>query len=298
MEARRESLRKSEGLDQSIDCLSMNIKKSNMPSLSKPNLNKMYIHYHEYIEFLYGFSGKANVHIGNNTYTMEEGDLLIINAGEMHTVTCTEGEASYYVIKFLPKLLYAQGQSLSVVRHLLPMWQKQVAFHPALRKSDLEGSGIHEQVMGIKSEWENRSAGYELIIHANIMRMFVWMLRHCCSGITQTADVPIHLQRSLQVALEETPKNLDTWNAEEAAKACGLSYNYFCHNFKRAFGFSYTSYLESLRLREGERLLLTTDMDITDIAFAVGFGTVSYFIERFKSNYGITPRVFRERLKG
>jgi len=39
-------------------------------------------------------------------------------------------------------------------------------------------------------------------------------------------------------------------------------------------------------------------MDITDIAFAVGFGTVSYFIERFKNNYGITPRAFREKMGG
>jgi AraC-like DNA-binding protein len=228
---------------------------------------------------------------------MKEGDLLIINAGEPHDVACGDGTAEYYVIKFLPKLLYSQGQSLTVVRHLLPMWQKQVAFHPALRKRDLEGSGIHEQVLGIKNEWETRSSGYELIAHANIMRIFVWMLRHCCSGISQQTDVPVHLQSSLQIALEETPKHLDTWNAEEAAKACGLSYNYFCHNFKRAFGFSYTSYLESLRLREGERLLLTTDMDITDIAFSVGFGTVSYFIERFRHGYGVTPRVFRERLR-
>jgi len=288
MEAKLEALRKSEGLEQSIDCLSMSLK----------NTKKHVLHYHEYIEFLYGFSGKADVYIGSSCYTMEEGDLLIINAGELHTVDCIDGEASYYVIKFLPKLLYSQGQSLSVVRHLLPMWQKQVAFHPALRKKDLDGSGIHEQIMGIKSEWETRSAGYELIVHANIMRIFVWMLRHCCSGITYQADIPIHLQKTLQLALEETPKHLDTWNAENAANACGLSYNYFCHNFKKAFGLSYTSYIESLRLREGERLLLTTDMDITDIAFAVGFGTVSYFIERFKNNYGITPRAFREKMGG
>lgn len=287
MEIRREALRKKDGLDQSIDCLSMHLKKSKNSTL----------HYHEYIEFLYGFSGKAKVYIGNSIYTMEEGDLFIINAGEVHNVACEDGEATYYVVKFLPKLLYSQGQSLSVVRHLLPMWQKQVAFRPALRKKDLDGSGIHEQVMGIKSEWETRSAGYELIVQANIMRIFVWMLRHCCSGISQQADIPVHLQKALQIALEETPKNLDSWNAEEAAKACGLSYNYFCHNFKKAFGFSYTSYLESLRLREGERLLLTTDMEITDIAFSVGFGTVSYFIERFRNNYGVTPRVFRERLR-
>ena len=77
MEAKLEELRKSEGLEQSIDCLSMHLK----------NAKTQRLHYHEYIELLYGFSGKADVCIGSSCYTMEEGDLLIINAGEVHTVS-------------------------------------------------------------------------------------------------------------------------------------------------------------------------------------------------------------------
>ena len=36
---------------------------------------------------------------------------------------------------------------------------------------------------------------------------------------------------------------------------------------------------------------------IADIAFAVGFGTSSYFIERFRKNYGISPYAFRKQLR-
>ena len=292
MEARREELQKSDGVERSIHCLIQH-----RPPASGRHNYEAHLHYHEYIELLYGLQGEAKAWIGGKSYSLAEGDLLIVNAGEPHDVTPGSCESSYYVIKFLPKLLYAQGQSLSVIRYLLPLWQKQVGFRPALRKADLQGSGIDDRVREIREEWEARSPGYELIAHANIMQIFVWVLRHCCTDLDSAARGPTQLQKALQVALEETPKHLEDWTAREAAEACGFSYNYFSHHFKQAFGISYTAYLESVRLREAERLLLTTDADITEIAQTVGFGTVSYFIERFRKNHGVSPGAFRRQMQ-
>lgn len=292
MEARKEELQKSEGMERSIHCLIQH-----RPPASSSHNYEAHLHYHEYIELLYGLRGSARAWIGSKSYSLAEGDLLIVNAGEPHDVTPGESDSSYYVIKFLPKLLYTQGQSLSVIRYLLPLWQKQVGFRPALRKADLEESGIDGWVREIRREWEARSPGYELITHANIMQIFVWVLRHCCTDLESTARVPAQLQKSLQIALEKTPGHLEDWTARDAARACGLSYNYFSHTFKQAFGISYTAYLESVRLREAERLLLTTEADITEIAQTVGFGTVSYFIERFRKSHGVSPGAFRRQMQ-
>ena len=292
MEAKKEKLRTSEGQECAMDCLMRHIRHSSArhARFSDP-------HYHEYIELLYGMGGEAKVLIGDRVYTMGEGDLLVAYSGEIHDVSCERGETSYYVIKFLPKLLYAQGQSLSVIRYLIPLWQKQVKFRPALRRADLAGSRVDEWIREIRKEWEGRSPGYEMIAHANVMQIFVWILRHCGAELEGSASLSPDLQKTLRIALEQTQEHLDDWNTREAAAACGLSYNYFSHAFKMAFGISYTAYLESVRLREAERLLLTTDMEITEIAYRVGFGSASYFIERFRKCYGTPPRLFRTRLR-
>lgn len=289
MNIKQEDLLKLDGVEQSIDCLHRHI---TAEECEKTNLS---LHYHEYIEFLYGLGGKARVYIGDRTYVMAEGDLIVINQGEVHEVDCIDSEADYYVIKFLPNILYSSNHSLSAVRHLLPLWQKQVGFHPAIRKEELGGSGMDLLVDDIRREWAECSPGYEMIVHSNIMRMFVWLLRHRCSQLNQPPYLPANLRQALNSALEESSRHLDGWSAREAADACGLSYNYFCHNFKAVYGLSYTAYLESLRLHEAERLLLTTDTAITDIALSVGFGTTSYFIERFGKNYGISPKAFRKK---
>lgn len=83
----------------------------------------------------------------------------------------------------------------------------------------------------------------------------------------------------------------------DAAHACNLSYSYFSRSFKQLFGISFCAYPERLRLFEGERLLLTTDRDISGIALEVGFSTPSYFIECFRRHYGVAPGAFRAQVR-
>ena len=40
-----------------------------------------------------------------------------------------------------------------------------------------------------------------------------------------------------------------------------------------------------------------TDKSITDISYACGFSTTSYFIQKFKERYGQTPKQFLKQIK-
>lgn len=285
-----EKLVKKDGWEQDVTCLTMHKEKKERPSRFLP-------HYHEYIEFLYGVSGTATVLVGNRVYEMRRGDFIIINARELHDVICEDGSADYYVVKFLPNILYSHGHSLSGIRYLLPLWQKDISFLPLLKREELEGSEIVELIEGIMQEWNTKSFGYELIMKANIMQVFVWMLRNRTPP-QAVADrtVPHNLDGILKKVLEEAEGHLADWTAEEAAKFAGLSYSYFSRSFKLAFSISFSAYLETMRLREAERLLLTTDKEITDIALSLGFGTTSHFIDRFKRSYGLPPNKFRKEM--
>ena len=54
--------------------------------------------------------------------------------------------------------------------------------------------------------------------------------------------------------------------------------------------------LSSYRVMVGMELLRTTDLDITDIAFRVGFNDSSYFIQAFKKKNGMTPKQYRNHI--
>jgi AraC-like DNA-binding protein len=67
---------------------------------------------------------------------------------------------------------------------------------------------------------------------------------------------------------------------------------------KSELGFTFSGYLNKLRLTEAARLLAEQDAaTVAEIAFSVGYGNISYFNKLFKEEYGCTPKAFRSACK-
>ena len=83
--------------------------------------------------------------------------------------------------------------------------------------------------------------------------------------------------------------------AEAIATAHGLHPNYAMALFRRAFGIRMTSFITQHRISHAQRLLVTTDDSILEIALAAGFRSLSRFNEAFKADCGCPPRGYRNR---
>lgn len=75
----------------------------------------------------------------------------------------------------------------------------------------------------------------------------------------------------------------------------GLHPNYAMSLFQRTFGTTLNRYVTEHRLAHTQRLLVTSDGSILDIAFSSGFGSLSRFNEAFRVAFGCTPREYRKR---
>jgi AraC-like DNA-binding protein len=63
---------------------------------------------------------------------------------------------------------------------------------------------------------------------------------------------------------------------------------------KSELGFTFSTYLNKLRLTEAARLLAEKDeANVAEIAYSVGYKNVSYFNKLFKEEYGCTPKTFK-----
>jgi len=79
----------------------------------------------------------------------------------------------------------------------------------------------------------------------------------------------------------------------EMAGRAGLGRFHFLRAFRAATGTTPHQYLVGARLRRAARLLLTTDLPVTDVALEAGFGDLSNFIRTFRRAAGRSPRAFR-----
>jgi AraC family transcriptional regulator len=79
----------------------------------------------------------------------------------------------------------------------------------------------------------------------------------------------------------------------DIAKSALLSRFYFARTFRDATGVSPGRFLAAVRVYQAKRLLLTTSMTITDIAYAVGYNSLGSFTNYFSESVGISPSRFR-----
>jgi AraC family transcriptional regulator len=80
--------------------------------------------------------------------------------------------------------------------------------------------------------------------------------------------------------------------ADIADKAI-MSRFHFCRLFKQHTGITPGRFLSAVRIYQAKRMLLTTSMNITDIAFAVGYNSLGSFSNHFADSVGISPGRFR-----
>ena len=80
---------------------------------------------------------------------------------------------------------------------------------------------------------------------------------------------------------------------KSVAAVCFVSPAYLGRCFQREMGVSFKQFVNDLRLKEAERLLLETDLRMYEIAETAGLGESKRFVEKFTASFGCTPAEFR-----
>lgn len=80
------------------------------------------------------------------------------------------------------------------------------------------------------------------------------------------------------------------------AKSVNTSTFYFCKMFKKVTGLNFTNYLSRVRIEKAKNLLLNPNLRISEIAFEVGFQSLTHFNRVFKKVIGQSPTHYRSQL--
>jgi YesN/AraC family two-component response regulator len=67
--------------------------------------------------------------------------------------------------------------------------------------------------------------------------------------------------------------------------------------FKKATGLTFTDYLGRIRVEKAKNLLLNPHLRVSEIAYTVGFQSLTHFNRVFRKLTGESPTDFREKLK-
>jgi len=108
----------------------------------------------------------------------------------------------------------------------------------------------------------------------------------------QNAEPPV-ITRAKQFITDHQTEDL---SLEQVAKSVNTSKFYFCKMFKKTTGINFTDYLSRVRTERAKNLLLNPNLRVSEIAYEVGFQSLTHFNRVFKRILGRSPTDYREQL--
>jgi AraC-like DNA-binding protein len=108
----------------------------------------------------------------------------------------------------------------------------------------------------------------------------------------ENSESPV-IRRAKEFIVENQAEDL---SLGQVAKAVNTSVFHFCKMFKKATGLNFTEYVSRVRVEKARNLLLNPNLRISEIAYEVGFQSLTHFNRVFKKITGHSPTDYRGQL--
>jgi AraC-like DNA-binding protein/ligand-binding sensor protein len=107
-----------------------------------------------------------------------------------------------------------------------------------------------------------------------------------------TAEPPL-ISKAKQFIHDHITEDL---SLAQVAAAVHTSVFYFCKQFSKLTGTTFTEYVSRMRVEKAKNLLLNPNLRISEIAYEVGFQSLTHFNRVFKNVVGESPTEYRSHL--
>jgi AraC-like DNA-binding protein len=243
---------------------------------------------HNEIELNLLKAGSLSYLLGGHRTTIEAGKLAVFWGAIPHQIVGFDGEAPYFVVTLPLSEFLRVGLDRDAVHRIL---HGELLVDAATDDSDQIKFQQWERDLQEEDPANERAARLE--IQARLLRF--------ARRISQrpTATYPsAQLSRADQLACYIARNYQQPLTSRSIADANGVHPNYAMNLFRETFGTTMTHFVTEHRISHAQRLLVTTDDAILNVALAAGFQSLSRFNEAFKAACGCSPRDYRRAHSG
>lgn len=261
---------------------------------NEAELTSISLHWHREYELVYMEKGTLNCKVCCESFQLHEGQALWIAPGMLHGYEY-ESNARAISLLFLPELFAADG-SLLHERFVQPL-RALKAEHCILNGSQAWHSEGTELMRSMIAIWDQNAETRELDIQSRMVQFWSLLFRNRDTLVTgSTTEATMRMQARFVTMTEFIAKHFrEKLMLEQIARAANISRSEALRCFRTLAGQTPVEYLLNHRLRQAQRLLISTEKTITEIAQSSGFESVAYFDRVFRRAFNCTPRQMRRK---
>lgn len=248
-------------------------------------------HWHEFVEFILATTDNNLYSIGDEQIILNEGDLLLIWPGEMHSNIRVSADASL-VLQFEDLYLYTHHD---LTLHY-PFFRN---YHKIGTREMPELN--HQLTTLIREAYRIFSSSNPFAETACTIQIYslLYVLGNYALGDVKNTPIAYDSNNPNFIKIKDAcayiTKNCDKdLNQKDIACMFGFSHFYFSKLFKQYMHISFSDFLCNERIRLAIKLLCEESIPITDIAYLSGFQSISNFNRVFKKTVHHSPTEYRK----
>ena len=255
------------------------------------------LHWHDYLQIAVCTDGRGEFLFTNKEYSVEKGDVFIIGNFENHVAISAPDETTeYLMILFLPNFIAEPGSRQFDYEYLSPFKYNAKTFRNKLSHDVPQAQCVAKLAHTIKEIYNGEQPGRRHMLDAVLRQILATLIGYYKATYDDYCFLNGRSQLMMQEAMLYINQNfLRSITLEEVANEVHLSVSRFRHVFREVASIGFKEYVTYLRLSECRRLLLTTDLNITEVAFRSGFSNINQFYKVFYKYVHISPAQYRER---
>ena len=253
------------------------------------------MHWHDEMELVYVEKGEYDVFIDLEGYHVKKGDIVIVNPYLLHSFRQYNDERTVFrTIIFNINMLTGNNTDACAIKYLTPYLEGFYINPIVISPDSSHYDELKECVLKLIAEFDNKEKFYEIKIKAELFNMFHILFNHFFMPDVHEPSIKDNTTRNIKTILDYIEANyMKTITIDELAESVNLSKHYFMRFFKKYMGMTCIEYINDYRLNVATNLLLTTGMQITEVAAQIGITNLSYFNRIFKKKYNMTPKEYR-----
>ena len=254
-------------------------------------------HWHNSFELIEVVEGKFYCNVDGSEFLINKGNICIINRGRLHHIYTEDYNTSMCrkkTIIFNPDY-FIKDQNI-YEKYILPLLEKDAFAHIQFNIKKGIGLDINTLMKEIEALEDEKPIGYELEEYSLIYKVIRYLYlayQSSKQSIHTTYDANVQIQRNMTSFIHEHFNS--KIGLEDIAEAGKVSKSTCIRLFHKYTGKSPIDFLNNYRLQMSAEKLVATSEQITEIAYACGFGQPSYFNRLFLKEYNMTPNQYRKQ---
>ena len=240
-------------------------------------------HTHNHMELFFIVGGKGQFLIEDQLHPVDVNNLVIINPNVVHTEVSLNAQPLEYIVLGIEGIQLADSDQSDGQFNILDHYES------------VEISGCLRNIL---REMEQKNTGYEDVCQAYMEILIIRLMRSMALAVPAEAQTVSANRQCAAVRRYIDLHFKEALTLEHLAEEGHMNKFYLSHAFKQEYGISPINYMISKRVEESKYLLAETDLSMSQIAQLLGFSSLSYFSQVFRRTQSVSPKEYRQSLKG